>query len=90
MARRPLLLAFLLLAACGDEPTIPEYTSPTAAFDAAMLAVSKPDLKELWLILTPGAKDKVVQGMRAWQLRLRDPKDAAADIRRRILELRAK
>jgi hypothetical protein len=50
-----------------------------------MRATAKADLADLWPLLTPQGKEKVEQDLRAWQLRLRDPKDAdviAREVRR--------
>jgi hypothetical protein len=62
----------LLAAACGDgEPSL-NRTSPTAVFDAAMVALSRSDLGGLWPLLTPGGKVRVENDLRALQASLRD------------------
>jgi hypothetical protein len=66
-----LLLALAVLGGCGEDDSI-DRSSPTAVFDAAMVALSKSDLEGLWPLLTPAGKARVENDLRQLQVSLRD------------------
>jgi hypothetical protein len=87
-----LLLAAAPLPSCRDDAkrsSEPDWSSMTSVFETVMEAVSKEDLKTVWLYMTPEGREAAERDLRVWQLMLRDPETGArvlAEVRRLLGE----